>query len=453
VDPAKAAVTDVPAGSLRALILVDVFARISYGLARTPMLPLFAAFLGASPAMIGFIGAAGTVTGIVFKLPAGAISDQVGRRGLMTFGLFVFATGPLLYVAVASQGALAGVRFYHGLATAIYGPVAMAAVAALAGSRRGEYLSWLSNSKIIGKLLGAFLGGAILSYAILEPTTLADALSWETLRAAMNVELVRPQDLSRDDFGRAYLVCAFFGVAALAIGLLVLRRVPDVTAAKGRTLGGLWRDFVKGIREVVNHRPILLASGAEGVQNLTVGILEHFLPIYAVFVAGLSPLEAGAIYGGQILTTILAKPAFGRFSDRHGRRGVILAGLWLCAVPFALTPWFDAFLPLLLLSMVFGMGEALVTSSSGAMVGDLCRKEGLGAAMGVFGTIHDTGHALGPILGGLLIGALAGPGAVGHAPLPYRVTFGAVGAVLALYALLFAARSRRADPSATPPTA
>jgi MFS transporter, DHA1 family, multidrug resistance protein len=47
-----------------------------------------------------------------------------------------------------------------------------------------------------------------------------------------------------------------------------------------------------------------------------------------------------------------------------------------------------------------------VTSSSAALVADLCRKRHYGAAMGTFGTIFDVGHASGPILGGLLVAAL-----------------------------------------------
>ena len=56
--------------------------------------------------------------------------------------------------------------------------------------------------------------------------------------------------------------------------------------------------------------------------------------------------------------------------------------------------------------LVFGLGEALVTSSSAAMVADMCKERHYGTAMGVFGTIFDIGHASGPILGGLLIGSL-----------------------------------------------
>ena len=191
---------------------MDVFARISYGLARTPALPLLAACLGAAPPMVGLIGAAATVTGVVLKLPAGAISDVVGRRPILFGGLFVFATGPLLYFLAAGAWALVGIRLYHGLATALFGPVAMAAVAALAADRRGEYLSWLSNSKICGKLLGAFGGGLILWLA-------AEGLSSTgSFHGAISRSSLASANLTLADFHLVYGVCAVFGTLALALG-------------------------------------------------------------------------------------------------------------------------------------------------------------------------------------------------------------------------------------------
>ena len=66
----------------------------------------------------------------------------------------------------------------------------------------------------------------------------------------------------------------------------------------------------------------------------------------------------------------------------------------LCAVPFAFIPHLTGFVPLMLASMVFGLGEAFVTSSSAALVADYCKARHYGAAMGTFGTIFDVGHAI-----------------------------------------------------------
>ena len=110
-----------------------LFARASYSMARTPVLALFAAFLGAGPEAIAFVVAISTVTGIFFKMPAGVLSDVIGRTRTLFVGLAVFALAPFAYLWIGSYELLVVVRLFHGFATAIYGPVAMAMVAGVAG--------------------------------------------------------------------------------------------------------------------------------------------------------------------------------------------------------------------------------------------------------------------------------------------------------------------------------
>jgi MFS family permease len=143
----------------------------------------------------------------------------------------------------------------------------------------------------------------------------------------------------------------------------------------------------------------------EGLQNMAMGALEAFLPLYAVTVAGLTAFQAGLLWGCQVAMVLLAKPVMGRISDRQGRKPLILAGMVACAVAMVVIPTLQSFNHLLIPALLFGLGEALVTSSTAALVVDICREKHYGAAMGVFGTIFDIGHAAGPILGGLLIGA------------------------------------------------
>jgi DHA1 family multidrug resistance protein-like MFS transporter len=79
-----------------AIVLATLLARLSYQMARSPVLPAFAADLGVSPEFIGIIVAASTVTGIFFKLPSGALSDVLGRKRMMLLGALFFAVPPFL---------------------------------------------------------------------------------------------------------------------------------------------------------------------------------------------------------------------------------------------------------------------------------------------------------------------------------------------------------------------
>lgn len=135
-----------------------------------------------------------------------------------------------------------------------------------------------------------------------------------------------------------------------------------------------------------------------------------FLPLYGLSV-GLNPGEVGFLFTVQALTSFLSKPIMGRISDRVGRQPLILLGLLICAVTFISIPQVGSFPLLLLLSSGFGFGEAVVSSSSAALVADSSEFKRLGAGMGMQGTVMDIGHASGPLLAGLLIAHVSYQGA------------------------------------------
>ncbi|MBV6467474.1 MAG: MFS transporter [Candidatus Brocadia sp.] len=365
------------------LCAVGFFARMSYAMARTPLLPLFALSLGASPKAIGFVVGASTITGIFFKLPAGTLSDIYGRYRMLFLSMLVFAFTPFIYYLVTDYWQLVGIRFFHGLATSLYGPVAMALIADTSGNKKGESLSLFSFITIMGNLIGAPCGGYLLNF------------------------LSGNGDNSLQHFHIAYLVCGIIGLISFGFAIKLMTHGKTHIVQIKNSQSEVWRKFYKGIREVVSDYRIIITSNMEGVQNLSVGALEAFLPIYAVTVAGLTAFHAGILWGAQVVTTILAKPVMGKISDRCGRKPIIFFGMWICAVPFASIPFTQNFYLLLFLASVFGVGEAFVTSSSAAMVAEFCEAQHYGAAMGTFGSIFDIGHASGPILAGLLLAHLS----------------------------------------------
>lgn len=392
--------------TLTGLCAVGLLARMSYSLARTPVLPLFAASFGVGAEAIGFAVAISTVTGIFFKLPAGVLSDVIGRTRTLFLGLAVFALVPFAYLWVNSYEALVVVRFFHGFATAIYGPVAMAVVVGVAGNKRGEMLSWFSSITIIGNLVGAPLGGLFLTL-----------LSGEA-----------PPQLTH--FHMIYGIVAACGMAALLLASWFLSaETHPLRGADIRTLQKVFSQFRTAIREILTSRRVFLTSNMEGVQNLAVGALEAFLPIYAVAICGFTEFQAGLLWGIQILAVIAMKPVMGRISDRQGRAPLLFWGMFVCAIPFALIPWFLDYWILMILAACFGLGEAMVTSSAAALVADFCKEAQLGSAMGAFGTLFDIGHASGPLLAGLLIGLTGGE--------DYRASFGLVAVLLIMAALAF----------------
>ena len=390
------------------LCLVGLSARLGYQLARAPVLPRFADELSAQTWLIGLIVGASTITGVFIKFPAGAISDVLGRRKMLIAGAAFFAFPPFLYVLVDNAGSLLALRFVHGMATAIFSPVASAAVADLYKSGRGERLGWFASANELGSSFGPLLGGALLA------AQLGSGL---------------------DQFRYLYLVVGALGVLTLLLVILlpVGGVIPAVTGAARPTYGRL-KQLRQGMAEVISDRQILITSSVEAAMFVAVGALLGFLPLYAKNVLSLSDIYLGLLIWVPLVMAMAGKPIAGRISDKVGRKSVILMGLAFCILVLPLIPLTTNTILLLVEGTVFGIGMAIVTPSTTAFVSDLCKTGNYGAALGVFGTIWDMGEASGPILAGILIGIFGGL----QDESSYALTFVIIAALLAIIGLGFA---------------
>jgi MFS family permease len=368
-----------------AIVFASLLSRLGYQMARSPVLPIFAADLGALPELIGVIVAASTVTGVFFKLPSGALSDVLGRKHMMVLGALFFAAPPFVYPFVQEPWSLLVLRFVHGFATAIFSPVASAYVASLAETGRGARLGWFSSANDIGATAGPLIGGFALYFTA--------------------------------SYSLTYLLVGVLGVLTLLVVLLL----PDVDheARAEKTLAARAADFRRGIAEVFRTPPIFIAAGIEAVMYLGYGAFLGFLPIYAKKV-GLNDAEIAIVLGAQLILAMLAKPITGRLSDRVGRIPVIVVGLLLCAIALPLIFRSETLTAFVLGAPVLGLGVGAVTPVTNALIADLALARHLGAAMGVFGTIWDVGEAAGPVIAGFLIGGLG-----------YAATFDVLAATIA----------------------
>lgn len=363
---------------------IGLFAIFSSTMSKNPTLPIFARELGATEQYIGFIAAASTVVGVLTSIPAGALSDLYGRRRVIVAATIIFASAPFLYLFVSSPWQLALVRVYHGLATAIFGPVAMALVADLFETGRGESMGWYSSSTLIGRAAAPFVGGTLL--AALSVSAVGGGSEW----------------LGLTSYQWVYVVCGVAGLTALGLAV----RLPiDNRTRGGATLGESWEKLKAGLRDVGRSRPILVTSVAEALQYFSYGAMEAFLPLYAIFFVepGLSTVEVGTIFLAQVLTTALSKPVMGRTSDRVGRRPVIALGLVLSGVSMALFVTTGSFPLLVAIGMLYGLGLSIVTAATSAYVSDLAKAGQSGSALGVLSTIMDVGQSAGPIVTGLMV--------------------------------------------------
>jgi MFS family permease len=337
-------------------------------MSKTPVLPLFAAQLGATPAEIGWVVIASTLPGILVSFPVGVLADTFGKRPVIIGSLVVFATAPFLYLGVSTALELMAVRFYHGFATAIFGTVAAAAIAERYPQQRAAMLSTFSSATLIGRSIAPFLGGFLISVA---------------------------------SFHSVYIACGISGVLALLAGLALPR---DAKSAHPPASGAGLRtpSFFESLRLVLSNRGIVLTSVLEAAQLLVFGAVEAFLALYAASV-GITAWQIGVILGAQLLGIVVIKPAMGALSDRWGRRAVILPGLLVGALSVGLMPFVQEMFALCFLSIAFGVGYAMVTSSTAALVADLTRAGKFGASMGVLRTVMDVGQTIGPVATGFMV--------------------------------------------------
>jgi len=355
---------------------IGFFALFSSTMSKSPILPLFAESLITSEFEMQFIGyviAASTVPGILVSMIAGRLSDMYGRRKLILVSTVIFATAPIFYLFAINIWILMIVRFYHGFSTAIFVPVAMAAIAESYPENKGKYISSFSSITLVGRFLAPITGGTILF-------------------------------ITSNYYYGVYIGCAISGAIALTITVFFYRdRIAQTEYKQATERPSLTiKVFARGIKEVLTHKIILSTSIVQASQYFAFGIIEAYIILYAnslhfdAWLIGLIP---------AILTLMLVvfKPLMGYFSDKVGRRLIILVGLLLGGGVSWLIPITTTYILVILILCCFGIGMAMVVSSTTAYVSDLSKKEDFGTAIGTLSTIMDIGQTLGPILSGYVL--------------------------------------------------
>jgi DHA1 family tetracycline resistance protein-like MFS transporter len=160
------------------------------------------------------------------------------------------------------------------------------------------------------------------------------------------------------------------------------------------------------------------------------GIVIPLLPFYVQSMGG-SPRTVGILLGCFSFTQLLATPVLGRFSDRYGRRPIILFSLAANAAAmglFALASH-QRLLPLLFVSRILAGATSGNLSACQAALADVATQETRARAMGRVGAGIGLGLVLGPMIGGVFagLGAWFPPLAAGALAL-----LGALGVLLAM---------------------
>ncbi len=356
------------------LSTIGFFGIFSTTISKNPVLPLFLKSMGAGTDVIGTVSAISPLAGILFSFPVGLLADRLGKKRLLVVSAFVFLLGPVLYVFVQNPWWLIPVRFFHGTATAILGPVSAALILSGYKETKGEKLGIYSSATLVGRTLAPILGGAIIS-------------GFASFSGDWNYRLV-------------YVLAFILAIPVLALSFMMPDDASQESGIRKVTLG----DFGRSLLAFVSNGRLLGTALIEMATYFTYGAFETYLPLYLQG-RGLPPYQIGLIFSLQILAIALSKPLFGRLSDRVDRRIQILAGIVILGASFALIPIFSGIVAATAIGILFGLGLSLSTVATSTYVSDVAAEESLGASMGALSSIMDIGQSAGPFAIGVIIQA------------------------------------------------
>lgn len=357
---------------LYSLFLLGFFAIFSTTISKNPVLSLFSQSLGASDAVIGIIAAVSPLAGILFSFPVGVLSDHLGRRRLLVASGLVFLSAPLLYLFITDPAWLIPVRFFHGTATAILGPVCSTMIAERFPEKKGEMLGQYSSATLIGRTFAPMVGGAIISFFIFYPGLIP--------------------------YRMVYIAAA---IAAVPVVLLTLMFREDNPGSLTVLPFSLFREsFIT----FFSNRRLRATASMDMATYFAFGAFETFLPL-VLLSQGMDAYQTGILFAVQVVIIAATKPAFGRIADRVDKRIQIVAGLLILGCSMAAIPLASSFIVFFLVSSLVGLGMSLSTVATSAYVADIAHREQMGASMGALSSIMDIGHSAGPLVTGFIVTA------------------------------------------------
>lgn len=352
-------------------------------------------------------------------IPAGALGDRLGRKGVLLSGLAVFAAGCLLSAAAPGVAVLLAGRLVTGVGAALVMPASLSLLLQVTPppGRPHAIAAWTAATGVAGAA-GNLGGGAVLQWLPWQGLFLAGA----PLAAVLAVLVARlaprgerhPADL--DPAGAAVLTAALF---ALLFGIIEgpgrgWSSLPVLGGFAGSALlmAVFVRYALRARHPVLDPRVFALAALRSGVLGIALAFFGLFALFfvnaqYLQYAKGYSPLLTGVAIAPLVVGMIAVSRRGVDLARRFGNRVVVAAGMLTLAAGLGLLSLADASTPyalyaadLLVLSV--GMGLCVPTLSVGVMAALPPERAGLGS--GVNGAAREIGSALGVAVLGTVLG-------------------------------------------------
>ena len=362
---------------LLALMAEGLLSRLSFGVVAFA-LPLYGRKLGLGLAEVGILVGLHSAVGIALKPAMGWVTDRIGARRALVMAVALRSVVSLLLAFAGAGWQLYGIRALHGLSQALRDPAAGVLLAGGVEKKVASRFAWYQSAKSAGGSLGKGLAGLLLAAAGARyPAVFLAAFALSSLPLVVVVLFVKePEEEARG--------------APAAARPPATAASPAASAARARVLPYAGLGF-------------LVAGTGE--------MLSQLFPVIAVEHAGLSTAQAGAIYLGASVLSVVGGPVFGWLSDRAGPRPVLLvrgATNILSSVAYGLTP---SLAGIAFARCADDLGKAAFRPAWGAIMAGLARQDRATRArtMSWLGMGEDLGEVVGPMLAGLIWGAFGLP--------------------------------------------
>ena len=356
------------------LVLINAFVGGMVGIERT-VVPLIGAeefHLSSTTLIVSFIISFGVIKALA-NLVSGQLADTWGRKHVLVvgwlFGLpvpFMIMWGPSWEWVVAAN-VLLGIN--QGLAWSM---TVIMKVDLVGPKSRGLAVGLNEFAGYLALGVTAFLTGYLAAEYGLRPTPIYLGVGYAFFGAVLSIFLVRD---TREH-------------VRLEIG-----NHPYPTSSIG-----FWEVFtLTSFRD----RNLFAASQAGLVNNLNDGMSWGVFPLFfAAF--GLGVERIGILKAVYPATWGILQVATGPLSDRWGRKGLIVGGMWVQAAGLFLTALTRDFKYWLVGSLLLGVGTAMVYPSLIAAVSDASHPSWRARSLSVYRFWRDLGYAIGALSAGII---------------------------------------------------
>jgi len=355
-------------------------------------------------------------------LPAGALGDRYGRKGILLIGLVIFGAASAAAMFAHQPATLIALRAVIGLGAALVMPTTLSIITnVFPPQERGRAVGVWAGVAGAGAMLGLLLSGALLRW-FSWPSVFGLNVTLAVLALAFTIPVVPTSKSSRpvrlDPVGA---LLSSLGLFALVFSIIEApqRGWLDTLTIAGLAAGALLlAAFV--LFELKRDEPMLdprlFARRGFGVGSLSL-TLQFFAQFGFLFVSlqylqlvlGYSPLQAGLALLPMAAMLMVLSPRAPKIARRLGVRPVGSAGLALMGAGFFVFSTLgtsSSYWRFGIGALVTGVGLALATApATTAIVSSLPdRRQGIASA------VNDLSREVGGAFGIAVLGSILNSG-------------------------------------------